>query len=60
MLGFRISVLLCHSKINNMNDVGCLTGRSTDEEIVRLDVAVNEVLFVNGLDSRQLTHVRGL
>ena len=58
LFGFRISVLLGHPKINDVNNISCLTIRSTNEEIIWLDVAVDEVLLVDSLNSRQLTDVR--
>ncbi len=59
LFGFGISVLLCHSKIYNVDDIGCFAVRSTNKEIIRLDIAVDEVLFVDCLDSGKLINVRG-
>jgi len=53
-LRLGISVLLGHSEIDDVNGVGSLRSRSTDEEVVRLDVSVDEVLLVDGLDSGEL------
>ena len=54
LLRLRVSVLLSHPKVDDMDHIGRFCGRAADEEVVRLDVSVNEVLFVDGLDSRQL------
>lgn len=49
LLRLWISVLLGHTKIDYVYDVGSLGHGSTDEEVVWLDVSVDEVLLVNGL-----------
>ena len=51
---FGIPILLRHSKVNNVNYIGRLGACSADEEVVGLDVSVDQILLVNGLDSRQL------
>lgn len=50
LLGLGIAVLFGHSKINDVNDIGSLGARTTDEEVVGLDVAIDEILFVDCLD----------
>lgn len=62
----RVAILLCHTKIHNMNYalarvllVG-VVAKLSNEEVVGLDVAVNEVLFVNSLDTGKLHHVSKL
>lgn len=54
LLRLGISVLLGHPKVNDMNHIGRFCVRAANEEIVRLDVPVDEILFVDGLDSREL------
>lgn len=54
LLRLGVSVLLGHPKVDDMDHVGRFCGRAADEEVVRLDVSVNEILLVDGLDSRQL------
>ena len=54
LLSLGITVLLCHTKVDNVDDIGTLGAWATDQEIVGLDVAIDEVLLVDGLDSRQL------
>ena len=54
LLCFRISVLLGHTEVDDMNDIGGLAVGATDEEVVRLDVTVYHVLLVDRLDSREL------
>jgi len=58
LFGFWVSVLFGHAKINDVNDVGRFGVRSTNQEIIRFDVAVNEVLFMDCLDSGELLDVR--
>lgn len=53
LLGLGVSVLLGHAKINHVDDIGCLGTRSSDQEVVRFDITVDEVLFVYRLDSRK-------
>lgn len=51
---FGVSVLFRHAKIDNMNDICGFGIGSTDKEIVWFDVAIDQILFVNCLDSRKL------
>lgn len=51
---FRVPVLLGHSKVNNVNNISRFGVRSTDEEVVWLDVSIDKVLFVYCLYSRKL------
>lgn len=51
---FGVSVLFCHAKVDNVDEVGVFTAGSTDKEVVGFDVAVYEVLFMYCLDSRNL------
>lgn len=45
-----ITVLLGHAKVDDVDDAGGLGAGSADEEVVGLDVAVDQVLLVDGLD----------
>lgn len=54
LLGLWISVLLSHAKIDNMNDIRPFSARTANEEIVGLYIAVDEVLFVDRLHTREL------
>lgn len=54
LLSFRVPVLLCHAEVDHMNDVSSFRAGSTDQEIVRLDVAIDEVFLVDRLNSRKL------
>lgn len=54
LLCLRVSVLLGHTKINDVDDVGSFRARTTDEEIVGLDISVDQILLVDGLDARKL------
>lgn len=51
LLRFRIAVLLSHSEIDNVDHIGGFRSRPADEEIIRFDVSINQILLVNGLDS---------
>jgi len=54
LLCFGIPILLGHAKIHHMDCVGCFESGPAKEEVVRLDVTVDEVLFVDCLNSREL------
>jgi hypothetical protein len=54
LLRLGIAVLLGHAKVDNVDDIGALGAWTADEEVVGLDVTVDEVLLVDGLDTRQL------
>lgn len=51
LFGLRIAVLLRHSEINNVDNISSLGIGSANEEIIGFDIAINQVLFVNGLDA---------
>ena len=51
LFGFGIAILLSHAKVNHVNDIGSLGSRPSNEEVVGLDIAVDEVLFVDCLDA---------
>lgn len=57
LLGLGISVLLGHSEIDNVDYISGFGTGATDEEVVRLDIAIDQVLLVDSLDSRQLLEV---
>ena len=50
MFGLGISILFGHAKVDDMDDVGGFRARTADEEVVGLDIAVDEVLLVDGLN----------
>ena len=54
LLRLRLSILFCHAKIDDMNDICGFGVWTTNKEVVGFYVAVDEILFVNRLDSRQL------
>lgn len=58
LLRLGVTVLLGHTEVDNVNNVGTLGAWSADQEVIGLDVSVDEVLLVDGLDSRQLQNVR--
>jgi hypothetical protein len=51
LLCLGVTVLLRHTEVDNVNDIGALRAWAANKEVVRLDVAVDEVLLVDGLDS---------
>jgi hypothetical protein len=53
LLRLWVTVLLGHAEIDDVDNVGSLGAGAADEEVVGLDVAVDEVLLVDGLDARQ-------
>jgi hypothetical protein len=48
---FWVAVLLRHAEIDDMDDIGGFCAGSADQEVVGLDVTVDEVLLMDGLDS---------
>jgi hypothetical protein len=52
---FRISILFGHSKVDNVDDIGGFGTRSTDEEVVGLDVSVDEVTVMDRLYTGELS-----
>ena len=54
LLRLGVAVLLRHAKINDMHHVGRLCPWAPDEEVVRLDIAVDEVTLVDRLYAREL------
>ena len=53
-LVFGVSILLRHPEINHMDNICSLGSRPSNKEVVWLDIAVDQVLFVDGLDPREL------
>lgn len=54
LLRLGVAVLLGHPKVDDVHNVGGLGAGTSDEEVVGLDVAVDEVLLVDSLNSREL------
>ena len=54
LFGFGISVLFCHTKVDNMDNIGSFGTWSSYQKIVWFDVSIDEILFVDGLDTGQL------
>lgn len=57
LLRLGVAVLLGHTEIDNVDNVGSLGAGASDEEIIRLDISIDEVLLVDCLHARQLGHV---
>jgi hypothetical protein len=49
LLRLGVAVLLRHSEVYDVDDVGALGARTADQEVVGLDVAVDEILLVDSL-----------
>ncbi len=56
LLRLGVSVLFGHAKIDDMYYVGSLGAWATDQEIVRLDISVDEVLLVDCLHPGKLRY----
>ncbi len=54
LLRLRIAILLGHAKVDHVDDVGRLGTRSANQEVIGFDIPVDEILLVDGLDTRQL------
>ena len=54
LLRLRVSVLLGHTEIDDVDYIGSFGARAPDEEVVGLDVTVDEVLFVYCLNTSDL------
>jgi hypothetical protein len=54
LLRLGITVLLGHTEVDNVDNVSALGARAADEEVIRLNIPVDEVLLVDGLNTRQL------
>lgn len=52
LLRFRIPVLLCHSEIDHVNDIGGFSPWTSNQEIVGFDIPVDEILVVYRLNAR--------
>lgn len=54
MFRLRVTVLLRHTKIDHVDDIRGLGVRSADQEIVWFDVAIYQVLLMDGLYTGKL------
>lgn len=54
LLCFGVAVLLGHAKVDNMDQIGVLCVRTSHQEVVWLDIAINQILLVNCLDAIKL------
>ena len=54
LLRLGVTVLLGHTEVDDVNYISTLRAWSADEEVIGLDVAIDEVLLVDGLNPRQL------
>ena len=51
LLCLWVAILLCHAEVDDMNDAQRLAARPPNQEIIRLDIAVNQILLVDCLYS---------
>ena len=54
LLRLRVSILLCHTEVDDVDEVSVLRPRSADEKVIRLDVPVDEVRVMDSLHARYL------
>ena len=54
LLCLGISILFGHAEVHHVDDISSFCVWSTNKEVVRFDVSVDEVLFVDSLDTRKL------
>ena len=54
LLRFWIAVLLCHTEVDNMDNASAFASWSADQKIIGLNIAINEILFMDSLNPRQL------
>ena len=54
LLSLWVAVLLGHAEINNVNDIGCFASGATNKEVVGFDISVDQVLFMNSLNTGEL------
>lgn len=54
LFSLGVAVLFGHAKVDDMNHVGVFAVWLADQKVVGLDVAVDQVLFMDRLDTRQL------
>lgn len=57
LLCLGISVLLGHTKVDQENIVGGLSAWLADQKVVWLNITVNEIMVVNGLNTSQLYEI---
>lgn len=53
LLRLWVTVLLGHAEVDDVDNVGSLGAGAADEEVVGLDIAVDQILLVDGLHARQ-------
>lgn len=51
LLRLRVTVLLSHTEIDHMDDIGVFGSRSPNQEVVWLDISVNKISFMDRLDA---------
>jgi len=54
LLGLGVTILLSHTKVDDMNQIGMWRAGFANQKVVGLDITVNEVLLMNRLHSSQL------
>ena len=56
LLGLRVTVLLSHAEVDQMNVVRIGLAGPTDQEVVRLDITVDQIMRVQVLDQSNHLH----
>ena len=57
-LRLGVPILLRHAEVDNVDHILALGARSTDQEVVGLDVSVDQILLVNCLYPCQLSSTK--
>ena len=52
-----VTVLLGHTKVNDVDGIGSFRCRSTNQEVIRFDVSVDQILLMDCLHPRKLRPV---
>lgn len=50
LLRLRVTILLGHAEVDNMDYARGLGAGTADQKVVGLDIAINQILLVDGLD----------
>lgn len=51
---FGVTILFGHTEVDDMDDIGGLRSGTANQKVIGLDITVDEVLFVDGLDAGKL------
>jgi hypothetical protein len=60
LFGFWVTVLLGHAKVNHKDEIGCVGSWPSDQKVVRFDISVYQVVFVQRFYPIQLKFKKGV